>query len=147
MGPCEAAVIIRNGIIMKNNDKSSILVDLDSQIKKAQERAAYNKAEYEYFEEVAILFEYLKGKIVLSASATAPQNPITKGSKRPLTRMRTIKEAIKELKESDPNCSLTESALRRMVWNKEITFVKVGSKYLINFDTLEEYLKTPPQKL
>lgn len=54
--------------------------------------------------------------------------------------MRGIKQAIQELKQSDPNTCLTEKALRRLVLTGAIPSVKIGVKYLINMDVLDEYL-------
>ena len=57
-----------------------------------------------------------------------------------LPRMRGIKQAIAELKQTDPGTALTEKALRRLVLTKAIPSVRVGTKYLINLDTLYDYL-------
>lgn len=54
--------------------------------------------------------------------------------------MRGIKQAIQEIKQSDPNTCLTEKALRRLVLSGELPAVKIGVKYLINMDSLEKYL-------
>lgn len=54
--------------------------------------------------------------------------------------MRGIKQAIQELKQSDPNTCLTERALRRLILSGELPTVKIGVKYLINMDILNEYL-------
>lgn len=51
-------------------------------------------------------------------------------------RMRGIKQTITELQEIDPNTALTEKALRRLVITGIIPSVRIGRKYLINFDTL-----------
>ncbi len=55
-------------------------------------------------------------------------------------RMRGIKQAIAELKTADANTALTERALRRLILTSEIPSVKIGTKYLINMDVLENYL-------
>lgn len=55
-------------------------------------------------------------------------------------RMRTIKEAIAEIKTADPRSSLTEWALRQLIINGKIPYVTVGNKYLLNLDILEAYL-------
>jgi len=54
--------------------------------------------------------------------------------------MRGIKQAIQELKQSDPNTCLTEKALRRLVLTRAVPSVKIGVKYLINMDVLNDYL-------
>lgn len=55
--------------------------------------------------------------------------------------MRGIKAAITEIKASDPCTALTERGLRRLVLNGSIPYVKVGRKYLINMNTLYDYLE------
>lgn len=55
-------------------------------------------------------------------------------------RMRTIESAYAELVAADPGCCLTKTALRRLVVTGEIKSVKVGSKYLVNLDSVDEYL-------
>lgn len=55
-------------------------------------------------------------------------------------RMRGIKQAITELKQTDPNTALTEKGLRRLVLSKEVPSVRIGTKYLINMDLLSDYL-------
>ena len=53
-----------------------------------------------------------------------------------MPRMRTIAQAYKAIKESDPNTAFTMRALRRMVDTKEIPTVSIGNKRLINLDLL-----------
>lgn len=60
-------------------------------------------------------------------------------------RLRTISETIAYLKEEDPGCSFTASALRRMIVAGEIPSTRVGVKYLLDLDRLENYL-FPPEK-
>lgn len=55
-------------------------------------------------------------------------------------RMRGVKQAINELKSTDPNTALTEKALRRLILTNEIPFVRIGAKYLVNMELLENYL-------
>lgn len=57
--------------------------------------------------------------------------------------MRTIKDAYAAIKQSDPETCLTMYALRCKVISGEIPSVKVGRKYLINIDLLDEYLNSP----
>ena len=57
---------------------------------------------------------------------------------RKTAHMRGIKQAI----EADPYTALTEKALRRLILTKEIPSVKIGAKYLINMDVLNNYLCT-----
>lgn len=58
-----------------------------------------------------------------------------------MPRMRTIDQAMAWLQENDPGTAFTKSALRRLVVSGKLPSVKVGAKYLINLDTLENYLK------
>mgnify|MGYP004725528177 CR=1 FL=1 len=51
-----------------------------------------------------------------------------------------INHAIEEIKQADPYTALTEKALRRLILTKEIPSVKIGAKYLINMDVLNNYL-------
>lgn len=55
-------------------------------------------------------------------------------------RIRTIREAHKELRAADPRCGLGISALYRMVKDGMIPSSRVGVKYLIDLDCLEDYL-------
>lgn len=61
-------------------------------------------------------------------------------------RMRTLPEAVREIKNSDKNTALTVTALRRMVDRGEIPYIQVASKRLICLDTLLEILQNPLQK-
>lgn len=58
-------------------------------------------------------------------------------------RMRTLPEAIKELKKADPETAYTLRALRAAVNKGEISVVNVGNKRLINYDRLLEMLNMP----
>ncbi|MDR1002075.1 MAG: hypothetical protein LBL82_02235 [Oscillospiraceae bacterium] len=60
-----------------------------------------------------------------------------------IPRMRTLPEAIRELKDLDPDTALTLTALRRKVKTGEIPAVSVGSKRLICLDDLLERLYNP----
>ena len=57
-----------------------------------------------------------------------------------LPRMRTAPEAIRQIKELDPNSAFTLRALRRMMSEGTIPVVNINSKRLINLDTLLDYL-------
>lgn len=63
-----------------------------------------------------------------------------------MPRMRTISQAIKYLKEKDPNCAISEWYLRTLLRSGKLKHHKAGNKYLINLDYLEEYLKNPPSE-
>ena len=60
-----------------------------------------------------------------------------------MTRMRTIAEAIQEVKKADPETAFTQTALRRMIKTGELPSIKAGAKYLVNLDTLFHYLANP----
>lgn len=51
-------------------------------------------------------------------------------------RMRTLPQAYKELKETDPNTAITLRAIRKLVSSGEVPSFKIGNKVLINFDLL-----------
>lgn len=57
-----------------------------------------------------------------------------------MSKIRTLDKAIKELKEEDPKCDLTLSALRKKVLNNEIPYSKSGNKYLVDLETLPQIL-------
>ena len=65
-----------------------------------------------------------------------------------IRRMRSIQQAIAEIKEADPKSCLSEWHLRQMVLSGELPFHAVGRKYLIDLSVLEDILggKTVIQK-
>ena len=60
-----------------------------------------------------------------------------------LPRMRTIPQAVKELKKADENTAINEHSLRKLVKSGVIPCVTTGRKVLICLDTIEEYLGRP----
>lgn len=58
-----------------------------------------------------------------------------------MPKMRTIDQAAEWLRESDPETALTKTALRRLVTTGKLPSVRVGQKYLISLETLEDYLQ------
>ena len=54
--------------------------------------------------------------------------------------MRTINEALKQIKELDPQSALTYNALRRLCEDGKVKHIMSGSKTLINFDDLILFL-------
>ena len=56
-------------------------------------------------------------------------------------RMRTIDQAVAWLRENDPDCAFTKTALRRLVVTGQFPSVRVGVKYLIDLDGLADYLR------
>ena len=55
-------------------------------------------------------------------------------------RIRSIREAHKEIKAADPNSAIGLTTLYRLVEEGVIPHRKVGQKYLIDLDKLEQYL-------
>lgn len=55
--------------------------------------------------------------------------------------VRTIKGALEELKAIDPNTSVTLYAIRKMVKQNRIPYIKTGNKILINVDNLIHYIE------
>lgn len=60
-----------------------------------------------------------------------------------LPRMRTISEAAQEIKALDPRTAITEYHIRQLAVSGVIPRIKAGKKYLINLDTLIEYMSDP----
>lgn len=57
-----------------------------------------------------------------------------------MARIRTLQRAIIELKNDDPKCDLTLSALRAKVIQGKIPYDRSGNKYLVDVDKIIEYL-------
>lgn len=57
-----------------------------------------------------------------------------------IPRMRTVADAVKELKALDENTAVTEYYVRSLAVTGAIPRVKSGKKYLINLDSLIEHL-------
>lgn len=62
-------------------------------------------------------------------------------------RMRTILEAHAYLMSADPETALTKTAFRRLVVTGEIPSVRIGSKYLVALESVEEYLSGERQQV
>lgn len=60
-------------------------------------------------------------------------------------RLRSVRQAIAQIKELDPETSFSETILRKMVSNGEIPSIKLSGKFLIDMDTLESILKEKTQ--
>jgi len=50
--------------------------------------------------------------------------------------MRTISGAIDQMRRDDPGSELTRHALRQMVLAGTVAHIRVGAKYLLNYDQL-----------
>lgn len=62
-----------------------------------------------------------------------------------MARMRTIEETAAYFKEMDKSTALTKTAIRRLVVSGIIPSVRVGSKYLLNLDSVEAWLSNSMQ--
>lgn len=59
-----------------------------------------------------------------------------------LPRMRTVLQCYKYFKQQDPETSISEYYLRRLIKSGEIPIFNTGTKVLINLDKLIEYLNS-----
>lgn len=65
-------------------------------------------------------------------------------------RMRTIDQAADYIKATDPETALTRTAIRRMVTTGALPSVRVGQKYLVALEALDDFLagqQPPPPPL
>ena len=58
-----------------------------------------------------------------------------------MLHIRTIKEAAAYFKDRDSQTCLTETAIRTLIRKGEIPHTRVGKKYLLSIESLEEYLR------
>lgn len=58
-----------------------------------------------------------------------------------MTHIRTIKEAAAYFKAEDEGTCLTETAIRTLIRSGKIACTKVGKKYLVSIEDLEDYLQ------
>ena len=59
-----------------------------------------------------------------------------------MIRTRTIREAAAYFKETDPDTCLTETAIRTLLRTGAVPSARIGKKYLVAIEALEEYQKT-----
>lgn len=57
-----------------------------------------------------------------------------------MKKMRTINEAAAFMRQTDPGTAITKTALRRLVTSGQIPSVRVGTKYLVDLETLDAFL-------
>ena len=57
-----------------------------------------------------------------------------------MIRTRTIREAAAYFKETDPDTCLTETAIRTLLRTGAVPSARIGKKYLVAIEALEEYL-------
>lgn len=55
-------------------------------------------------------------------------------------RMRTISEAVDLLKEADPSSAMSYNAVTNLCKTNQIKYIKIGRKFLINYDYLLSFL-------
>lgn len=55
-------------------------------------------------------------------------------------QMRTIDQIAQLIRDDDPETALTKTAIRRLVTTGAIRSVKVGQKYLVSLEAVNEYL-------
>lgn len=60
-----------------------------------------------------------------------------------LPRMRTISEAIAELRRDDPQTAITPHFLRQAIATGQLPSVRAGRKILVNLDSLSSFLSQP----
>lgn len=58
-----------------------------------------------------------------------------------MPRMRTIDQAAEWMRANDPETAFTKTALRRLVTTGELPCVRIGQKYLVSLEILENYLQ------
>ena len=56
-----------------------------------------------------------------------------------MLRIRLIKEAYEEIKKADPGTAITMNYVRKLVVSGAVWSIRVGRRYLINMDDLEDY--------
>jgi|GEM_PF-790740 hypothetical protein len=62
-----------------------------------------------------------------------------------MSRIRTIGQAYKELKLSDPNTAITQHSIRQLILSGQLPAFQSGNKYLFDLDVLEGYLSNPAE--
>ena len=56
------------------------------------------------------------------------------------SRMRSIYQALDMLRAEDPDTAVTYGVIRDLITKNLISYTMIGKKYLINFDSLLDYL-------
>ncbi|MBR3475674.1 MAG: helix-turn-helix domain-containing protein [Candidatus Methanomethylophilaceae archaeon] len=62
------------------------------------------------------------------------------GVNRLVPRYRTINAAVKAIKAADPESGISSSLVRRAIDRGEFKAKRIGNRYLIDLDSLLEYL-------
>ncbi len=55
-------------------------------------------------------------------------------------RMRTIREALKAIKQIDAQSSVTYNFIKQLCETEKITIIRLNKKYLLNLDDLLKFL-------
>lgn len=55
-------------------------------------------------------------------------------------QMRTIDQIYEHIRTTDPESALTKTAIRHLVTTGAIHSVKIGAKYLVSVEAVEDYL-------
>lgn len=67
-----------------------------------------------------------------------------------MARMRTLPQAIEELKKIDPDCAVSYTTLRRWCKSGMIAHVRSGRYFIVNLDALLDFLEVgeevPPRE-
>lgn len=56
-----------------------------------------------------------------------------------MRRIRTISQAVEELRAQDPNTAITTYFLRKLVKDNEIACIMAGTRVLVDMDVIEAY--------
>lgn len=63
-----------------------------------------------------------------------------------MSRLRYCKNAIEEIKASDPNTAVTEKALRKWINAGVLPYLKVGSRTMVDVDCILSLLEMPREQ-
>lgn len=56
--------------------------------------------------------------------------------------LRTAKAAAEYIREQDPNTTLTEYAIRRLMDEDELPYIQIGHKRVTSIEAIKEYVNT-----
>lgn len=58
-----------------------------------------------------------------------------------MTRLRTLDEALAEIRAEDPNTAVSRNLIRRLIITNAVPTIHAGKKRLVNLDALLAYLE------
>ena len=58
--------------------------------------------------------------------------------------MRTIKQAVQQIKQDDPESCISEWWIRQLVKSDKLKCHKAGNRHILDMEALEKFLKNPP---